>query len=422
MSRSEYESRLIDAFVRWTWMRAALHNGWWLAASVYMVVDAGLTASEIVLIGSVQGLFALVCEVPAGVLADTISRKWSLVLSQLLMGTAMLATGLVTTFPLLLGTQVLWGLSWTFASGADIAWITDELDQPARIAAVLSRAARAQSTGAAAGLLGIGALAWATRRDVAIVLAGSAMLLLAFYLAFRFTEERFVPTRQARWSASWTTFRRGLSLVRRSPEILRIFLATFLINGAADAAGRLAPKQLVGLGLPRLDPIVWFTGLGFVALVVGAVALRLVERRLDGEHARHSYQLSACIGAVGMALLAFAPDPVSGGVALVVMSGIAVPLTRVISMIWVNARTTSEVRATTHSFLAQAEYLGEVTCGLLIALLAGVVGLPVALAGSAALFGLTAVLMRRPARRQVRRRAGEPRRRSGRGGRGPRDP
>lgn len=351
-------------------MRAALHRGWWLVASVYLVVDAGLTASELVLIGSAQGLFALVSEVPAGVLADTISRKWSLVLSQVLMGTAMLTTGLVTSFPLLLGTQVLWGLSWTFASGSDIAWITDELDQPDRIAAVLSRAARAQLTGAAVGLLGIGALAWATRRDTAIVLAGSAMLLLAFYVARRFTEERFVPTRVARWSASWAIFRRGLTLVRRSPELLQIFLATFLINGAVNAGGRLAPKQLVELGLPELDPIVWFTVLGFVALVVGAVVLRAVEKRLDGEHARRSYDVSAAVGAVGMVVFAFAPDAVSGSLALVVVSGIAAPLTRLIATIWVNAHTTSEVRATTHSFLAQAEYLGAVICGLLITLVA----------------------------------------------------
>ncbi|WP_432950308.1 MFS transporter [Kribbella sp. CA-253562] len=390
---------LVAAFVRWTWARAVLHNGWWLVTSVYLVVDAGLTASQIVLIGAVQGVFALCCEVPAGVLADTFSRKWSLVLSQVLMGTAMVTTGLVTSFVALLGTQVLWGLSWTFASGSDIAWITDELDAPERISAVLARTARAQLTGAATGLVVIGALAWATRRDLAIVVAGSAMLLLGGYVAVRFSEQRFVPAEGPRWSASWTTFRRGVSLVRRSPELLRIFLATFLINGASDAGGRLAPKQLVELGLPsRLDPIIWLTGLGVVALAVGALALRIVQRRLDGEHARHSYGVAAAIGAVGTAGLAFAPDSVSAGVALVVVSGIAVPLTRVIAMIWVNARTTSDVRATTHSFLAQAEYLGEVTCGLLIALVAHLVGLPLALAGSAALFAVTAAIMRRPAR------------------------
>ncbi|WP_344212444.1 MFS transporter [Kribbella sancticallisti] len=390
-------SSLVISFVRWTWLRAFLHNGWWLVASLYMVVDAGLSAAQIVLIGAVQGIFALLGEVPAGVLADTFSRKWSLVLSQVLMGTAMVATGLVTSFPLLLATQVLWGLSWTFASGADIAWITDELDQPELISAVLSRTARAQLTGAATGLVALGALAWATRRDVAIVVGGSAMLVLALYVVLRFTERRFTPARTARWSTSWTIFRSGVALVRQSPEIRRIFLATFLINGAADAGGRLAPKQLLDLGLPvSWDPIVWLTGIGILALIVGAVVLRVVEKRLDGEHASHSYRVAAIVGAVGMAVLAFAPDSVSASAALVIVSGIAVPLTRIIAVIWVNARTTSAVRATTHSFLAQAEYLGEVTCGLAIALIATLVSLPVALAGSAALFVLTAAVMRRP--------------------------
>jgi MFS family permease len=391
------DQTLVVAFVRWTWMRAVLHNGWWLVASVYMIVDAGLTASQIVLIGSLQGAFALCSEVPAGVLADTISRKWSLVLSQLLMGTAMLATGLVTSFALLAATQVLWGLSWTFASGADIAWITDELDQPGLISAVLSRAARAQLTGAATGLLGLGLLAWATRRDTAIIVAGSAMVLLAFYVAVRFPEVRFVPTRTARWAKSRTTFKDGLTLVRRSPEIMRIFLATFLINGAAGAGGRLGPKQLLDLGLPTsLDPIIWLTCLGVVALVIGTVALRIVEKRIDGLHARQSYAVAAAVGALGMVLLAFAPEAISGSAAILITSGIAIPLTRIIAVIWVNARTTSDVRATTHSFLAQAKYLGEVTCGLGIALIAELLSLPLALAGCAGLFAITAGLMRHP--------------------------
>ncbi|HET6737748.1 MAG TPA: MFS transporter, partial [Kribbella sp.] len=127
-------------FIRWTWMRAVLHNGWWLVASVYLVVDAGLSPAQLVLIGSVQSGFALVFEVPAGVVADTISRKWSLVISQVLMGTAMIATGLFSSFPALLATQVLWGISWTFASGSDVALITDELDDPVRTNLVLVRA------------------------------------------------------------------------------------------------------------------------------------------------------------------------------------------------------------------------------------------------------------------------------------------
>lgn len=388
---------MVTVFIRWTWLRAVLHNGWWLVTSVYLVVDAGLSPSELVLIGSVQGVFALVFEIPAGVFADTISRKWSLVISQLLMGTAMLTTGLVESFPALLATQVLWGISWTFASGSDVAWITDELGRPDRITAVLARSARAQLTGAATGLILLGLLAWATRRDLTIVIAGAAMMSLALYIALRFTEHNFVPTRTARWSASWTTFRRGLTLVRRSRAILLIFAATFLVNGASDAAGRLTQKQLLDLGLPTSpDPIVWFTGLGVIGLTVGALILRLVAKRIDGAHAGTDYALAALVGVLSMLMFAAARDPVIGAIAVVLLNGIVTPLTRVISMIWVNARTTADIRATTHSFLAQLEYLGEIVCGLGIAAIARLTTLPVALIACAVLFAATAVLMRQP--------------------------
>ncbi|MFC6156170.1 MFS transporter [Kribbella jiaozuonensis] len=379
-------------FIRWTWVRAVLHNGWWLVTSVYLVVDAGLSPAQLVLIGSVQSAFALVFEVPAGVIADTISRKWSLVISQVLMGTAMLATGLFESFPALLATQVLWGISWTFASGSDVALITDELDRPDRINFVLTRAARAQLTGAATGLITLGLLAWATRRDVTIVVAGAAMMSLALYVGFRFTEHNFVPTRTARWSTSWTTFVRGVTLVRRSRAILLIFAATFLVNGASDAAGRLTQKQLIDLGLP--PSILWFTALGVVGLVVGALVLRLVTNRINSSHAATDYALAALVGVLSMLLLAFARDPVLGAIAVVLLNGIVNPLTRVISTIWINSRTTADIRATTHSFLAQLEYLGEIVCGVTISTLAGLTTLPLALTGCAVLFGATAVLMR----------------------------
>ena len=111
---------LVAVFLRWIWWRALLHRGWWLVTSVYLVVDADLSPAQLVLIGAAQAAVALVFEVPAGVLADTIGRRWALVVSHALMGTAMIATGLVTDFGALVATQMLWGLSWTFASGADV--------------------------------------------------------------------------------------------------------------------------------------------------------------------------------------------------------------------------------------------------------------------------------------------------------------
>jgi len=93
------ERGVAATFVRWSCLRAAFHRGWWLVTSLYLVVEAGLSPFELVFVGTAQGLTALVFEVPTGVMADTISRKWSIVVAHLLMGAAMLVTGLVTAWP-----------------------------------------------------------------------------------------------------------------------------------------------------------------------------------------------------------------------------------------------------------------------------------------------------------------------------------
>ena len=383
---------LVAAFLRWTWWRALLHRGWWLATSVYLVVDAHLSPSQLVLIGVAQAVTALTFEVPAGVVADTISRKWSLVVSHVLMGTAMIATGLVTGFGPLVATQMLWGLSWNFASGADVAWITDELDEPARSSGVLVRAGRAQLMGAAAGLVGIGALASLTQRSTAMVFAGAAMLLLGLYVVFRFHERGFIPTSTRRWSTSWSILVRGSTLVRRSRAILVMFAATFLVNGAATS-GRLQTRRLVDLGFPS-DPLVWFTALGVLTLLVGAIAFRVVARQVENAQTTvRGYVVACAVGAVGLIGLAGAPEEVSASAAALLVTGIAVPLTRTLGTIWVNRQTSGDVRATVHSFLAQAEYLGVIVCGLAISVVAQFAGLPLALVTCAALFAVPIFLI-----------------------------
>lgn len=385
---------LVAVFLRWIWWRAVLHRGWWLVTSVYLVVDAGLSASQLVLIGVGQALVALAFEVPAGVVADAVSRKWSLVVSQVLMGAAMTATGVVTEFGALVATQMLWGIAWTFASGAEVAWITDELDEPARISVVLMRSGRAQLTGAAAGIVGLGGLAALTQRDATMVLAGAVMLLLGLYVAVRFPERRFVRSSPRRWSASWSILVRGAALVRGSRVLLVLLAATFLVNGAA-ASGRLHAARLVDIGLPT-DPVAWLTGLGVLTLLAGAVALRAVERTIDDSHAApRGYVVACTAGAAGLVLLAVAPEEVSGSAGVLLVAGIAVPLTRTIATVWVNRHTTSDVRATVHSLLAQAEYVGVIVCGLAVSVVARLAGLSSALVSCAALFALTILLVQR---------------------------
>lgn len=381
-------------FLRWTYLRAVFHRGYVLASSLYFVVDAHLSAFQLVVLGTVMSVTLLLSDIPTGVWSDTLSRKWPLVIGHMFMAGAMVMTGAVTAFPLLLVTQVLWGLGWGFSSGADVAWITDELDQPHRIARVLTARARWDLVGGAAGMVAFGVLAWATALATAIVVSGAAMALLGLSVAARFSEDNFTPTREQRWSASLSIFRRGLTQARRDHEILLVLAATMIINGASVVAW-LFPKQLVNLGFPN-DPVLWYTAIGILSLAFGAVALHIVEARIDGVGvARRIYALTCFIGVLGLIVLAYAPDALIGSVGVLLVSGIAFNVTRAVGVIWVNRRTASDVRATVHSFLSQAESIGEIFGGFALAVLAQAAGIPAALITSAALVAFAGAIVAR---------------------------
>jgi len=129
---------------------------------------------------------------------------------------------------------------------------------------------------------------------------------------------------------------------------------------------------------------------------VGTAALRVVEPHIDGARtARRGYVIACAAGVVGLVGLAGAPEEVSGSAAVLLVAGIALPLTRTLGTIWVNRQTSGDVRATVHSFLAQAEYAGEIVCGLGVAVVARFAGVSIALVTCGALFAITIFLMQR---------------------------
>lgn len=388
---------LAAMYLSWKAVHATFHRGYWLVASLYLVLDAELSAFQLVFIGTAQGVVSVVGEIPAGVIADTMGRKRSLVVAHLLMGTGIAITGLVTQFPILVATQMLWGLAWTFISGADVAWITDELDDSLRIDAVLAASVRWQAGGSIVGLVLFGGLAWAASRGGAIVTSGLATIALGAYVGVRFPERNFVPSASHRWRAGISTLRDGISVARTDRVVLLLFAATFSVNGGAEIFGRLSAKQLVELGFPTSpDPIVWYTALGIAALLVGAAAVRMIENRISGSGmARRSFAAACLLGAFGTGILALAPDPLTASIGILLVSGVSLTLARVIGSIWLNRQVPSEVRATVHSFLAQAEYLGEIACGFALAIVAASAGIPAALLGAVGLLALAGVAVLR---------------------------
>ena len=114
-------------FVRVLGLFEGIEWGFWLAASVWWVVVLELSPLQLVAMGAVLEVTVLIAETPTGVVADLISRRRSIVIGQVLMGLAYVWAVASFDYWTILPAQVLFGIGWTFRSGADTAWVTDEL-------------------------------------------------------------------------------------------------------------------------------------------------------------------------------------------------------------------------------------------------------------------------------------------------------
>jgi MFS family permease len=104
----------------------------WAINTIFLIQRGGLTLFQVMLVNTVYLIAQMVFEVPTGVIADTIGRKASYLLS---IATIILSTLLYVLTPVLgLGiggfmlASALIGLGFTFQTGAVDAWMVDALD------------------------------------------------------------------------------------------------------------------------------------------------------------------------------------------------------------------------------------------------------------------------------------------------------
>ena len=192
---------------------SAFFSMMFVTVSLYEVTVAGLTPLQLVLVGTTVELSVFLFEVPTGVVADVISRRRSIIIGYLIMGVGFLVEGLFPIFLPILLAQVLWGLGYTFTSGATEAWISDEIGEE-RANQLFLRATR---IGLMASLLGTGAAVLIGSQNVAMpILAGATgVILIGFTLMLIMPETGFShpPGKTATPGARWGMYsNRGLPL------------------------------------------------------------------------------------------------------------------------------------------------------------------------------------------------------------------
>ena len=352
--------------------RSLLFSMAFTASMIYRITEVGMSPLELVLVGTAMELAAFVFEIPTGVVADVYSRRLSILIGSVTIGLAFLLEGLVPLFGAVLLSQVIWGLGYTFTSGASEAWISDEIGEEAAAQAFV----RGAQLGTAGGLLGIvvGIALASVQLNLPIVLGGALMIALAALLALWMPERGFKPLQReerSSWSAMATTLRAGIALLRQRP-VLRIVLLVELVSGLySEGFDRLWQKHILeSYTLPtlrgiELQPVVWF---GLFDLVGGLCAIGLTEllsRRV--RLTRHSPAVRALLllnAAIVAGMLVFS---LAGGLGLAVLALWCVATARAasapVSSAWLNQSVAPEIRATMFSLNGQVNAVGQIAGG-----------------------------------------------------------
>jgi DHA3 family tetracycline resistance protein-like MFS transporter len=345
-------------------------------AAVYRIVAADLDALQLVLVGTVLETTTLVFEVPTGVLADTVGRKASIVTGTFLTGAGFMLEGSIAELPAILAAQVLWGVGYTFISGADVAWITDEVGEE-RAGRLYVRAAQAGQVAALFGIFGSVALA-SISLGLPLFVAGALHVALAGFLVVVMPEHHF-SRRRTRHGASprsfLATLRGGLGAVRSSRVLVLVLAVSALHGMSTEGFDRLWPLHLlVDVGVPALDfdRVVWFGVIQAGGLALASLASEVVKRRVDlASNEGAARALSTITVLLVVSVIGFA---YAGSFAVAVAALWSVTLLREINQpvfsAWLNQGLDSRTRATVNSMASQFDALGQIAGGPVLGVLA----------------------------------------------------
>jgi DHA3 family tetracycline resistance protein-like MFS transporter len=364
----------------------------WTVAPVFFIRELDFSPLQLVLAGTALEVAYFVFEIPTGVVADTYGRRLSVILGVLGLGLGFVATGLAGGVGLVLAAAAFMGFAWTFKSGAEDAWITDEVG--------VDRSGRAFQGGAqaarAGGLLGIGAAVALALVDLRlpIVAGGVVLVVLAGALVLLMPETSFRSARREDVSAVASmagTARHGGGLIRRRPLLLLIVGIYFCLGVSDEGFDRLWEAQfLLEVGVPGfagLDQVVWFGVLAAGATLLSLVVAQPLVRRFSAMGPARMARSLLVFDVLRIAgLLAFA---LAGSFAFALaafwVARLARSLAAPVHSTWVNANVEdSSVRATVLSMTNVFESAGEWGGGPVLGGIGNVFGVRAALVGSAA--------------------------------------
>lgn len=244
---------------------------------VFVFLARGLSLSQITLLLAIFSGTVIALEVPTGAWADRLGRRRSMGLGALVMSLASVGYFFAPGFATIAICEFLFAAGLTLTSGADSAYLYDQLKAAGRADEYLKREATASAAkyvGLGIAAAGGGVLAFlVSLRSTFLVTAAASFV--AFVVTFFFPEAA-PRTREDRQLAPGPSLRDriglGLRTIRQNPAIWWAILYSSLIFVLIRVSNTLFQPVVKNQGFNNLGLGLVFAGLNFVA---SAAALRV---------------------------------------------------------------------------------------------------------------------------------------------------
>ncbi len=346
---------------------------------IYFVTVIGLDPLQMVLVGTALELSIFLFEIPTGVVADTISRRTSIIIGVFLIGIGFVVQASFQSFVFILIAQVIWGLGYTFTSGATQAWITDEIGEDQAGSAFL-HAAQLEQVGAliAIGLSVLFSTIWSMR--IPMLLGGLFFWILGFYLIIWMPENAFIrksTSVKTSMEGFYQTVKAGWKTVRIHPILWRILVIGFFFGFYSEGLDRLSVPHLIEkFNLPDLGEgtmVGWFGGLSAIGMVLTFFFAGLLRKYLGKQIPVIQLTRFLALFSTGL-VISLVIFPIANQMLLsfsvLLLIGILRSLIYPLYNAWINQNIPSEIRATIVSLSSLVDATGQIGGGPLVGVIA----------------------------------------------------
>lgn len=327
-------------------------------------LEKGLNFTQIMVISAVSAIGTVLFEVPTGMMADRIGRKYSLILNAIFWAITCLIYMVSDSFLVFLIGEVFFSIGAAFGSGADSALLYDTLKSDHREGEYQKIEGKSMSLVFYSQAIGSILAGYLYKVDIRLPFALSFFFVMfSIWYAYRFVESPLafndLPSNTAQaneakehpFASFYHQFHSGCQVIIKNPKLLST-IATITIMSIFFRGS--FPMYQPYMKAVDID-VVWFGWLFFAFNIIAAQSSKFAHRFMTWTKSWTLIGMGLLIVAsyLGLGLIQF-----WGGVALIGLQQIYRGMSRPIFYKYYNKRIPSELRATVLSTISFVINLG----------------------------------------------------------------